>query len=154
MKALIILSSIIISVMTVTAQKQEISLNHIAIYVEDLGRSAAFYKNIIGLDTVPEPFKDGLHAWFTIGQNLTLHIIQGKKEKIDQYRNTHTCYSVTDINLFIIHLNKSGVIYEDVKGNKNSVTTRVDGVKQIYFKDPDGYWIEINNDKGNPPQSR
>ena len=134
--------------MTVTAQKQEVAINHIALYVEDLTRSAAFYKNIIGLDSVPEPFKDGLHAWFKIGNNLTLHIIQGKKEKIDQYKSTHTCYSVTDIDLFIKHLTASGIIYEDLKGNHNSVTTRVDGVKQIYFKDPDGYWIEINNDKG------
>jgi lactoylglutathione lyase len=28
-----------------------------------------------------------------------------------------------------------------------TITTRVDGVKQIYFKDPDGYWIEINDAK-------
>ena len=25
----------------------------------------------------------------------------------------------------------------------------MDGVKQIYFKDPDGYWIEINDARGN-----
>jgi catechol-2,3-dioxygenase len=24
---------------------------------------------------------------------------------------------------------------------------RPDGVKQIYFQDPEGYWIEINDDK-------
>lgn len=147
MKVIILFSLLTISIMTVTGQKREISLNHIALYVEDLNRSATFYKNIIGLDTVPDPFKDGLHAWFKIGNNLTLHLIQGKKEKIDQYKNTHTCYSVTDIDSFIEHLAKSGIAYEDVKGNKNSVTIRVDGVKQIYFKDPDGYWIEINNDK-------
>jgi lactoylglutathione lyase len=23
---------------------------------------------------------------------------------------------------------------------------RVDGVKQIYFQDPDGHWLEINDD--------
>jgi lactoylglutathione lyase len=133
--------------MTVAGQKQEISLNHIALYVEDLNKSAGFYKNIIGLDSIPEPFKDGLHAWFKIGGNLTLHLIQGTKEKINQYRNTHTCYSVTDIDSFIDHLTKAGIIYEDVKGKQHAVTTRVDGVKQIYFKDPDRYWIEINNDK-------
>lgn len=133
--------------MTATAQKQDVSLNHIALYVEDLAKSKMFYQNIIGLDTVPEPFKDGLHAWFKIGNELTLHIIQGPKEKLVQYRSTHTCFSVTDINAFVEHLKKAGFVYEDVKGTQNAVTTRVDGVKQIYFKDPDGYWIEINNDK-------
>ena len=110
-------------------------------------KSSKFYKEVIGLDSVPEPFKDGLHAWFKIGNGLTLHIIQGSKEKIKQYRSTHSCFSVWDIDAFINHLNKSGIIYEDVKGEQNKVTTRVDGVKQIYFNDPDGYWIEVNNDQ-------
>jgi lactoylglutathione lyase len=133
--------------MTAISQKQTIALNHIAIYVEDLTKSTQFYRNIIGLNSVPEPFQDGLHAWFAIGNNLTLHIIQGPKERLNQYRSTHTCFRVADIDFFIDHLKKEGINYEDSKGNKNAVTTRVDGVKQIYFKDPDGYWIEINNDK-------
>jgi hypothetical protein len=36
--------------------------------------------------------------------------------------------------------------FEDVAGNKNKITTRVDGVHQIWLQDPDGYWIEINDD--------
>jgi lactoylglutathione lyase len=39
------------------------------------------------------------------------------------------------------------VEYENWAGEKNAVTNRVDGVKQIYFRDPDGYWIEINDAK-------
>jgi lactoylglutathione lyase len=147
MKKYSFLVPLIFIAMPVAAQNQAISLNHIALYVEDLNKSAAFYKNVIGLDSVPEPFKDGLHAWFRIGENLTLHVIQGPKEKVIQYRSTHTCFSVTDINLFIEKLVKAGVVHEDVKGKQNAVTIRVDGIKQIYFKDPDGYWIEINNDK-------
>ena len=34
-------------------------LNHIAVYVKDLKKSADFYTRIIGLDTIPEPFHDG-----------------------------------------------------------------------------------------------
>jgi lactoylglutathione lyase len=147
MKKYSFLVPLIFIAMPVAAQNQAISLNHIALYVEDLNKSAAFYQNVIGLDSVPEPFKDGLHAWFRIGENLTLHVIQGPKEKVIQYRSTHTCFSVTDINLFIEKLVKAGIVYEDVKGTQNAVTIRVDGIKQIYFKDPDGYWIEINNDK-------
>jgi lactoylglutathione lyase len=147
MKSFFPFAIMILSAMTATSQRPEISLNHIALYVEDLGKSTRFYKDVLGLDTVPEPFKDGLHAWFKIGNGLTLHIIQGPKEKLMQYRNTHTCFSVRDIDHFIQHLTKAGINYEDVKGKQQAVTTRVDGVKQIYFKDPDGYWIEINNDK-------
>ena len=44
-------------------------------------------------------------------------------------------------------LKKAGVVYEDWAGKKGSITLRVDGVHQIYFQDPDGYWIEINDDR-------
>ena len=146
MKTILASLVLMLSAIAASGQKQQVSLNHLALYVEDLSKSVAFYTNIIGLDTVSEPFKDGLHAWFKIGNGLAIHIIQGPKEKLVQYRNTHTCFSVADINAFVAHLKRSGIAYEDAKGTPNSVTTRVDGVKQIYFKDPDGYWIEINND--------
>ena len=43
-------------------------LDHIAIYVTDLKKSSAFYRDVLGLDPLPEPFRDGKHAWFAIGQ--------------------------------------------------------------------------------------
>jgi lactoylglutathione lyase len=48
---------------------------------------------------------------------------------------------------FIKVLEKNNIGYENWAGEKNAVTNRVDGVKQIYFKDPDGYWVEINDAK-------
>jgi hypothetical protein len=53
---------------------------------------------------------------------------------------------VPDFNLFIDKLKKLNWSYEDVSGNKNAITTRVDGVHQIWLQDPDGYWLEINDD--------
>src|SRR6185369_109443 len=49
-------------------------LNHIAVYVVDLKISTAFYKDIIGLDTIPEPFHDGKHTWFSVGVKSHLHV--------------------------------------------------------------------------------
>jgi lactoylglutathione lyase len=54
---------------------------------------------------------------------------------------------VTSVTDFIEILKKNGVAFESWAGEKNTVTNRVDGVKQLYFRDPDGYWIEINDDK-------
>jgi lactoylglutathione lyase len=48
---------------------------------------------------------------------------------------------------FIEKLKANKIEFENWPGEKGAVTTRVDGVKQIYFKDPDGYWIEINDAK-------
>ena len=122
-------------------------LNHVAIYVTDLTRSASFYENIVGLDTIPEPFHDGRHKWFRVGKKSHLHIISGAKIIQSHDKNSHLCFSIRSMDNFIKVLEKEGIEYEDWPGKPKAVTTRVDGVKQIYFKDPDGYWVEINNAK-------
>ena len=129
------------------SQSKKASLNHIAVYVVDLKVSTAFYKDIIGLDTIPEPFHDGRHTWFAVGVKSHLHIISGAAAKKEHDKNTHLCFSVASVTDFVKVLAKNKVEYENWAGEKMAITTRVDGVKQIYFKDPDGYWIEINDAK-------
>jgi len=126
---------------------QKVLLNHIAVYVVDLKISTAFYKDIVGLDTIPEPFHDGRHTWFAVGVKSHLHIISGAVAKKEHDKNTHLCFSVASVPEFVKVLAKNKVEYENWAGEKMAITTRVDGVKQIYFKDPDGYWIEINDAK-------
>ena len=52
---------------------------------------------------------------------------------------------MASVETFITNNKKFNLQYEDWAGQPFTVTKRVDGVKQIYFKDPDGYWIEIND---------
>jgi lactoylglutathione lyase len=118
---------------------------NIALYVVDLKVSSDFYSQIVGLDTIPEPFHDGRHTWFSVGPKSHLHIISGAKEKKEQDKNSHLCFSVSSVTDFIAILNKNNIPFESWAGEKNTFTNRVDGVKQIYFRDPDGYWIEIND---------
>ncbi len=127
--------------------KGSATLNHIAVYVQDLQLSTHFYSNIIGLDTIPEPFHDGRHTWYKIGPQSQLHLIQGAGLQAHQNKNSHLCFSVPSVEDFVSTLKKNNIEFEDWAGEKNKITIRVDGVKQIYFKDPDGYWIEINNDR-------
>ena len=128
------------------AQQRYATLNHVALYVGNLQTSTDFYRNIIGLENMAEPFHDGKHTWFKVGEHAQLHLIEGAKEKTAHDKNTHLCFTVADMAAFINRLTKAGVAYEDWPGKPNSVTNRVDGVKQVYFKDPDGFWIEVNND--------
>ena len=129
------------------AQKKTTLLNHIALYVVDLDKSASFYKNIILLDTIPEPFHDGKHVWFKIGDHCQLHLIKGAKEIVDHDKNTHICFSVPSLDEFIAHLEKSNISYANWAGDGKTPTLRPDGVRQVYFQDPDGFWLEVNNDK-------
>ncbi len=122
-------------------------LNHIAMYVHDLGISTRFYSDVIGLDTIPEPFHDGRHTWYSIGDKAHLHLIQGAAKGLTHEKNSHLCFSVPSIDAFIAVLDRNRIVYENWAGQKKSVTLRVDGIRQIWFQDPDGYWIEINDDK-------
>jgi lactoylglutathione lyase len=147
MKKGCLITLVFFSALLAYAQKPKAVLNHIAIYVTNLSKSTAFYQDIIGLDTIPEPFHDGKHTWFKVAEHSHLHLIQGAAGPSPLTKNSHLCFSVTSIEDVINGLKKNGVVYEDWGGKKASITLRVDGVHQIYFQDPDGYWIEINDNR-------
>ncbi len=127
--------------------KQTPVFNHGALYVTDFKKSVEFYTQVMGFDTVPEPFKDGRHAWFRIGEGLTLHVIGGAPAVKEYYLSHHLCFSVGSLKDFIAVLDKNKIEWGDSKGKTTTITLRADGVQQIYFKDPDGYWIEVNDEK-------
>jgi len=127
------------------AQSPKIQLNHIAMYVVDLKASTDFYQRVVGLDTIPEPFHDGKHKWFSVGPKSHLHLIQGATSKLSHDKNSHLCFSVQSVEEFTVVLTNNHIAFENWEGEKMKATLRVDGVRQIYFKDPDGYWIEVND---------
>jgi lactoylglutathione lyase len=128
---------------------QDISarINHIAITVTDLQLSETFYRDFIGLKQIPEPFNVGRHAWFDIG-SAELHVIKALEERRqpDREIGTHLCFSIKEMDAFMTKLDENGIRYSDFEGNVGQVQLRPDGIRQIYFTDPDGYWIEINDD--------
>lgn len=145
-KPFLTLTLILFLIITSNLMAQQSKITHIAVYVKELKRSTDFYKNIFQFPEIEEPFKDGLHAWLDIGNTLSLHIIEAPWEPVTINKINHICFSVTDMDLIIANLKKHGVEYEDWPGNKNKVNIRPDGIKQIYIRDPDGYWIEINDE--------
>ncbi|GGI26318.1 VOC family protein [Pedobacter mendelii] len=134
--------------MAQTNEKQRPAvLNHIAVYVADLKVATDFYESIFNLPQIPEPFHDGKHTWFSLGNAGQLHLIQGAKSKELYDKNEHLCFSVPSIDVFINKLKSKNIIFEDWAGKEGEVNLRIDGVKQIYFKDIDGHWLEVNDSK-------
>lgn len=120
-------------------------LNHLAIFVVDVHTSASFYSELFSFDTLPEPFHDNRHAWFSIGPGIALHIIQGAPQPKEYYLNNHMCFSVESTAAFIQQLRQKGITFYNAQGERGNITTRVDGVQQVWIRDPDGYFIEIND---------
>jgi len=128
-----------------TVKKSGTVLNHIAVYVTDLDKSGYFYEQILNLQKIEEPFKDGKHIWFTLGAAGQLHLIKGALQKVTPNKNEHLCFSVPSITDFMAGLDREKVPYINWEGTAKAPTVRVDGVKQIYFQDPDGHWLEVND---------
>jgi lactoylglutathione lyase len=121
--------------------------NHTTIYVTDLARGSEFYSKVIMLDTIPEPFHDGRHTWFKMGEHNELHVVSGAKADIPHDVNIHLAFSVPSLPDFMKHLDQMGIKYGNYAGEEKKIALRPDQVQQIYFQDPDGYWIEVNNDR-------
>ena len=126
---------------------QKMKIDHVAVYVVNLQQSGKFYMDILGLDTMPELFHDKRHFWFSLGAGISLHMIQGAEKSKEYFQNDHLCLRTDNVVAFTKHLEANKVVWFDVKGNPNKITSRVDGVQQVWVKDPDGYWIEVNNAK-------
>ena len=127
--------------------KAQPQFNHITVYVVDLKKSADFYKNALQLQEIAEPFHDNRHVWFKIGEHSQLHVVSGAKEVSPHDINIHLAFTVRSVENFSRHLDSLGVKYGNWAQSSKEPQLRPDGIKQIYLQDPDGYWIEINDDK-------
>jgi lactoylglutathione lyase len=122
------------------------AVSHVALYVFDLQKSVDFYGKVLGLQQIPEPFKDGRHVWFRMGPHSQLHIIQGASKVEPHDKNMHLAFSVKDLKKFTTHLDQLATTYGSWAGLAKESTARPDGVKQVYLQDPDNFWVEVNDD--------
>ena len=128
------------------AQEVPVAVDHTALYVFDLKKSEVFYRDVMNLAEIPEPFKDGRHIWFRTGPHSQLHIIQGAAKVEPHDINTHMAFRVKDLPAFTARLDRTQMKYGAWKGDSKQPTIRPDGVKQVYLQDPDNNWLEVNDD--------
>ena len=127
----------------IQAQKPDATLDHISLHVQNLDRSVAFYTDVFQLDSIPDPFPEFRVTWFQIGKGIQLHLFEDKGPiPVGRY---HLCFRVLDINQFIDLLKIKKITYFNSKGQVGVLTTRSDKVQQLYFNDPDGHKIEVND---------
>jgi lactoylglutathione lyase len=144
--AFVLLSCVAASQSGTTAKSPE--FDHTTVYVHNLQKSADFYEKVIGLEKIPEPFHDGRHVWFRVGPHEQLHVVSGAIASADHDINVHLAFRLSSVPDFSARLDHLGIPYrKSVRGDGKVASIRPDGVQQIYFQDPDGYWIEINDDK-------
>lgn len=121
-------------------------ISHIALQVIDLRQSADFYQNTVGLQPLEEPFKQGRHSWFALGSVCQLHLIAGAEQLPAFHIDHHLALSTPQLDDFIKRLTDAGVAFCDARKIWGSIHVRPDGIRQVFFQDPNGYWIEMNDE--------
>ena len=112
-------------------------LNHVALHVSDVTRSCEFYIHVLRLERLARPAFDFAGAWFRLGEQQELHLINRTNETIPPgNRNNHFALKVDDLAAWEEHLEKIGASFRGPK-------PRPDGAMQIFLADPDGHYIEL-----------
>lgn len=131
----------------VKAQDFNFQYDHYSIIVQDLKKTGDFYAEILKLKEIPHPSASEGFRWFNIHGNSQLHLI-GKDTVIHQEnKSVHLCLATQNLDAFIDHLKANDIPYWDWPGKEGAITDRADGVQQIYIKDPENNWVEINTAK-------
>lgn len=112
-------------------------LNHVALHVQDVERSATFYAEVLCLPSLPRPAFDFPGAWFLLGVDQELHLIGDRDHPVhSHHRGTHFALIVDDLDEWETHLDSKGASRLDRK-------ERPDGAHQVFVEDPDGHWVEL-----------
>ena len=115
-----------------------IELNHVALLVRDVAATSRFYADVVGLTPLTRPAFPFPGAWFRLGTQQELHLIQEEAAGVEDTRSRRDHYAlrVDDIEAAAKHLRAKGATFR-------GPIVRPDGAHQIFIKDPDGHVIEF-----------
>ena len=123
-------------------------LDHIALLVRDLARSAAFYTEVLRFTEVPNPMGGTQIRWFEIGGGPRIHMQAGDFGATHVEKGTHIAIAAADFDDVLRFLRAKGAAFSDFKGAPGAINVRPDGMRAVFLQDPSGYWIEINDAPG------
>ena len=151
MKKIVVLGVLLLTGYLLQAQSNTpfvLSLNHVALSVTDVNRSALFYGQTLKLQEITNRTQLEGIRWFSLGDGKELHLISTLKEKVTINKAVHLALTTPGFAAFLQMLQVKQIPYSDWPGTPNKVNVRADGIQQVFFQDPDGYWIEVNSVAG------
>jgi len=132
------------------------SVNHVALIVSDVGRSLAFYTEILGFQQIQRPNFNRHCAWLTMG-NTELHLIKGVpnapsgRDLIVSHialDTDHPDKVLEKLRELDVPFRQNISVPDPKKARENLVECfeNADGkVTQYFIRDPDGYYWELCN---------
>ena len=120
--------------------------NHIALSVKDVDKSMAFYQKLFQLKEIENTASNSKTRWLSLGEGKQLHLIPIPDAEIKTNKAVHFALTTSNFNVFVLYLDELKIEYSDWIDTPNKDYIRKDGIRQVYFRDPNGYWIEVNDD--------
>lgn len=111
----------LLAVPMLQAQEFSLTYDHFALVVADLRGVGDYYRQVLLLEEIPHPSEPTGFRWFRRSGNTQLHLIGKETIPLEDRKSEHLCLSVSDLDAFISHLEKSGVPYWDWPGKLRSV---------------------------------
>jgi len=142
-----------------------VRVNHIALVVQDIGESLAFYTSVLGFHQIDRPNFDRHGAWLSMG-NIQLHLIKGiPHTRRGQHPHdlivSHIALDVRDTSSILQRIKQVQANFDGTFCWRQNISvptqetsrkerfekheTAEGKLSQFFLEDPDGYWIEICN---------
>ncbi|HEY1692306.1 MAG TPA: VOC family protein [Polyangiaceae bacterium] len=120
------------------------ALEHVSLHVADDVVSVRFYRDVLGMREIPSASPQ--RRWLAFGRGGELHIAGGRTAPVQGDDEVHFALACEDLEPIMKRLAEHQVAWYGSDDRPGGVSrTRTDGVRQIYLRDPDGYWIEVND---------
>lgn len=119
--------------------------NHIALSVKDVNESIRFYQKVFNFKEIENTASASKTRWLSIGEGKELHLIPRPEELIKTTKSVHFAFTTSNMESFAAQLKTLKIDFFDWLDVPNKIFVRKDGIKQLYFQDPNDYWIEVNN---------
>lgn len=115
-------------------------INHVTYNVKDKDKALKWWEEVLGIKQIPKQV-DGDHLyWLQLPSGAMVHIIENAEGASQP--SHHAAFEVEDIEAAEKALHDAGIETE------NPISTRNDGQRAMYIRDPDGNRIEICTKSG------
>jgi len=119
------------------------SFDHVALSVADVEASAQFYERLFGLERITDRTPIEGVRWLSMQGGGELHLLAIVPGEVLTTQAVHLAIRTPDFDRLMATIIAMDAEYTTWLGTGPGVTERDDGTRQIYVKDPDGYWVEV-----------
>ncbi len=117
----------------------KLAVQHVSLSVSDLDAALPFYTDALGCEVLPRPDFGIPGAWLAAG-SVQIHLVEDPN--FEATAGPHVAFETADIDAEVDRLSALGVAMGDV--------FELNGTKQVFFHDPTGNQLELNQPAAAP----